>query len=217
MGSAKMTITVTSYRPNRILFCSDTYNYSVNLNILNKALQGEYTFNHKNFKEAIVKIIEDKPKIHKFGKSIGVMWTGDLFYKDKSLLRGLNMQKDVICQLEKRLRARKEKKLTNLSFYAGRFDKERSQCVLDYLYYKNGQIRRSEQYDKGNWRFLSTFSPEIKEIFHRKYDRAFLNSVTDVQISVVHAFFQEITSLYNGLAGGNPIFAVIDKEGFRWI
>ena len=56
----------------------------------------------------------------------------------------------------------------------------------------------------------------MKDIF-QKYVMGFYLSNTEQKTKIIQEFFKDVTELYAGVAGGKPVVAKIDKNGFKWI
>lgn len=206
-----MTIMIVSYTPKQILFASDTFRYYLKPDTVKAVLEHTLEINHTNFKEHIETIEFNKSKIHRITRNVGLCCGGDGTFSD--IIQNLNKRKSITKQILKRL---KQKQCDHKAFWSCHVATVRKGKVqLTSIFYKNGKIT-TKQHTKDNIEF-SSFTPEMKDIFFKKYVMLFYISNIKQKIQVVNEFFNEITELFNNLAGGEPKIAKIDSEGFQWI
>lgn len=200
---------IVSYTPDEILFASDTFRYYLKSDTVKAVLEHTLEINHKNFKEHIEKIEFNKPKIHKITRNTGLIAGGDGRLND--VIQNLNKRKNIPKQIMERL-----EQYDHEAFWSCHVATVRKGKVqLTSIFYKNGKIT-TKQHIKDNIS-LDSFAPEMKDIFFKKYVMQFYISNTQEKIKILNEFFNEITELFNKLAGGNPKIAKIDSEGFKWI
>jgi hypothetical protein len=138
---------------------------------------------------------------------------GDGEFSD--VIEGLNKRKNIPKQILQRL---KQKKLDRKAFWSchiARFNKNKNKVELCSIFYENGEIRTRENI-KDNIEF-SSFAPEMKDIFFKKYVMGFYLANTQEKIRILHEFFTEISKLYNNQAGGKLLVANVTEKGFKWL
>ena len=201
-----MTIDIVSFTPSEIILASDTRRYYPKKGVVEKTLSGEIQIDHANIKEYIDKIETDVPKIRELGESRALIYGGDGQFLD--VIEGLNDHENISNQIMERLK-RKEKITAYWSCHVAQLGK------LTTIIYKNGEIETKEQTTENIW--VSSFTPEVKDIFFKKYITAFYLGDTEEKVKSIQEFFKEITELFHGDVGGLPVIARISKDGFEWI
>lgn len=166
---------------------------------------------HANFNEYVERIETNAPKIHRLTKNVTLICGGDGSFID--VIQNLNNHKNVANQILERL---KKKRLTAFwTCHIGKFNKKTGKTELTNITYENGSVKAEESVADSI--FFDSFTPETKDIFFNKYAMPFYISTTTEKTKILQEFFKEITELYDGLAGGIPIIAKIDKNGFQWL
>jgi len=205
-----MTIMIVSFTPKEILFASDSFRYFLKEGTTEDVLKHTLEIDRTNLKDHIETYETNCPKIHKITKTCGLIAGGDSRFSD--IIEGLNTRKNITKQIMERLQ-QKGKLTAFWSCHIGRFRKGKAE--LTSIVYEKGSINVKESV-QDNISFDS-FAPEMKDVFFKKYVYPFYLSDLKCKITILNEFFTEITQLFNGLAGGTPIIAKIDKDGFRWI
>jgi hypothetical protein len=206
-----MTIAITFFSKNEIVLISDQYRYSLNDDVLKEVLSHKLEITHENFEQSVQTIERDAPKIFRFGKNTGIIAAGDCRFS--SILTTLNKRGNIIKQILEQL---KQKKLGGFwSCRIGKYNVKKEKAEMVSITYENGQVNITE-HDRDTIGFDS-FSPEMKDIFFKKYATIFYIGNTKEKTMVVKEFFAEISALYNNKAGGQAVIAKIDKDGFAWI
>jgi hypothetical protein len=206
-----MTIAVTFSSKEEILLVSDQFRYLLKDNVVEDALAHRLIVTHENFEQCVQMIERDAPKIFRFGKNMGIIAAGDTRFS--SILTTLNKRGNIKTQILAEL---KKKKLEGFwTCRIGKYNRKKEKTELVSITYENGNVDITE-HDRDTIGFDS-FSPEMKDIFFKKYAMLFYLGHTEEKITVVKEFFDEISKLYNNMAGGQAVIAKIDKDGFRWI
>ena len=206
-----MTILIVSFKPDEILFCSDTFRYYLKPDTVKDVLEHRLEITHANFKDHIEKIETDNPKIHQINKNVGLICGGDGFFNN--IIEDLDAKKNIPKQIKKKLEQKKCDHSAFWSCHVGRFAK--GKCELTSIVYKNGIIETEEH--AGDHVSFDSFAPEMAKLFFSKHVSQFYISDTNEKIKILTRYFKEIAELYNDLAGKTPIKAKIDSEGFKWI
>lgn len=208
-----MTIGISflDFAKNELTFISDTYRYLLKDGVVKDVLTHRLEVTHKNFEDCIQSIYNDAPKIFKFGKNTGILAAGDTRFS--TILTTLNKRGDIIKQILDELKQRKIEGFWSCRI--GKYNRKKEKIELTTVTYENGKVEVIE-HDRDTVGF-SSFSPEMKDIFFKKYATSFYLSEMEEKITTVKEFFEEISTLYNNKAGGQPIIARLDKNGFRWI
>jgi hypothetical protein len=201
-----MTINIIGFTPTEIIFASDEKRYYPKKDVVEKTLSGEIQIDHKNLREYIAEIETDVPKIRQLGKSTALIYGGTGDFLD--VIEGLNEHENISDQITERLKC-KEKITAYWNCHVAQLGK------LTTIIYKNGEIETKEQVTENIW--LSSFVPEVKDIFFKRYITAFYLGDTEEKTAVLQEFFKEITELFHGDVGGLPVIARISKDGFEWI
>jgi hypothetical protein len=162
--------------------------------------------NHQNLKDMIELVEGNAPKIQQINDKTVIACGGDSRFAE--LTQNLDKEKDVAEQILERLRQKPKQK----AFWVCRIAEYGS---LKTILYENGEIK-TETHTNEMIGFDS-FAPEIKEVFFKKYVMDFYLATTEEKIKIIHEFFKEITTLFDGLAGGIPQIALINENGFQWI
>jgi len=189
---------IVSFTPKEILFASDSFRYYLKEGTVEDVLSHKLEINHTNLKDHIETYETNCSKIHE-----GLICGGDGRFSD-IITEGKNTPEQIIERLK-----RKGKLNAYWSCHVGELGK------LTNITYKNGEIETKEQTTDNIW--FDSFSPEIKEIFFKKYIMQFYLANTQEKIKIIHEFFKEITTLFNGLAGGTPQIAILNENGFNYI
>jgi len=206
-----MTIGITFSDYKEIMLVSDEYRYLLMDGVVEDALSHKLQITHENFEQCVQTIERNAPKIFRFGKNIGILATGDCRFS--SILTTLNKRGNIKKQILEQL---KRKKLEGFwSCRIGRYNTKKETAEMVSITYENGKVTTTE-HDRDTIGFDS-FSPEMKDIFFKKYATIFYIGNTSEKIMVVKEFFDEISKLYNDKAGGQAVIAKIDKDGFKWI
>jgi hypothetical protein len=206
-----MTIAITFFSKNEILLVSDQFRYLLKENVVKDTLTHKLEVTHKNFEECVQSIYHDAPKIFRFGKNTGIIAVGDSRFS--SILTTLNKRGNIRKQVLEELKKRKQE-----GFWCcriGKYNMKKEQAEMVTITYENGKVNIIE-HDQDNIGFDS-FSPEMKDVFFKKYATIFYIGNTEEKSMVVKEFFDEISKLYNNNAGGQAVIAKIDKDGFAWI
>jgi len=206
-----MTIGITFSDYKEIMLVSDEYRYLLMDGVVEDALLHKLQITHENFEQCVQTIERNAPKIFRFGKNIGILATGDCRFS--SILTTLNKRGNITKQILEQL---KQKKLEGFwSCRIGKYNTKKEKTEMVSITYENGKVNIIE-HDRDTVGFDS-FSPEMKDVFFKKYVTAFYVGNTEEKITVVKEFFEEISTLYNNKAGGEPVIAKIDRNGFQWI
>jgi hypothetical protein len=195
---------IVSFTPKETVFISDTFRYYLKHGTIENVLNHTLEINHNNLKEHIETYETDAPKIHRITKNIALICGGDGRFSDIS--EGLNECENTATQILQRLK-RKGKLGAYWSCHIPQLGK------LTSITYKNGEIETQEQTTDNIW--FDSFAPEIKEIFFKKYINLFYLATTQEKIKIINEFFKEVTTLFNGLAGGTPQIAILNEKGFQ--
>lgn len=208
-----MTITIAWFSPEQILFVADKFTYTIPNAILKPFLNGSKQITHQNMKKIVMKAEQTTPKIHKLSKNKGIIFGGLRTLEDA--IQKLNPRKNLTKQIVEKLKQHKEK--TKWSCIIGSYKKKRCECI--HIIYINGNVQTRQITNRINEGItIDAFSTEIMELFKLKYVHLLLLSTTlEEQIQTFKQFFCEITTLFEGLAGGEPQIAKIDKKGFQWV
>jgi hypothetical protein len=206
-----VTISVTFSSKDEILLVSDQFRYLLKDNVVEDTLAHRLTVTHENFEQCVQTIERDAPKIFRFGKNIGLIAAGDTRFS--SILTTLNKRGNIRKQILDEL---KQKKIEGFwTCRIGWYNRKKEKTEMVSITYENGKVDVTE-HDRDTVGFDS-FSPEMKDIFFKKYAMLFYLGDTEEKTVVVKEFFDEISKLYNGKAGGQAVIAKIDKDGFKWI
>ena len=172
-------------------------------------LEHRLIVDHNNFKEYIESFETNAPKIHRLTKKTALCSGGDGSFSD--VIQNLNPRKNISKQILERLKKKHQKAFWFCHIATVRKGKP----TLTSMSYEAGEIKTEESV-KDNIT-LNSFAPEMRDIFFGKYVMPFYISTTGEKTKILQQFFDEISKLYEGQAGGTPIIAKIDKDGFRWI
>jgi len=189
---------IVSFTPKEILFASDRFRYYLKEGTVEDVLSHKLEINHTNLKDHIETYETNCSKIHE-----GLICGGDGRFSD-IITEGKNTPEQIIERLK-----RKGKLNAYWSCHVGELGK------LTNITYKNGEIETKEQTTDNIW--FDSFSPEIKEIFFKKYIMQFYLANTQEKIKIINEFFKEVTALFGGTAGGVPQIATLNEKGFQWI
>jgi hypothetical protein len=202
-----MTIMIVSFTPKEILFASDTFRYFLKEDTTERVLNHTLEITHDNLKEHIESYETNAPKIHKLGKSTGLIAGGDGRFQ--SVIENLNPRRSIKKQILERL----EQKGKLDAFWSCHIGRVREGKVeLTSIVYESGKITTNE-HNKEDITFDS-FAPEMKKRFPFM---VFYLANTQEKITVINEFFKETTARYGGLAGGTPQIATLNENGFQWI
>jgi hypothetical protein len=153
---------------------------------------------------------QDAPKIFRIGKSTAILACGDERFK--SIITNLNKRKNISKQVTEQLKHRKLN--AYWACHVARFNKRTEKMELTSFLYQSGEIK-IEEHDRDMIQ-MDTFSPEMKDAFQKNV-MIFYLADTNEKIKIVRFFFDEISQLYDGQAGGAPIVAKLDRNGFQWL
>lgn len=201
-----MTILIISYTPSQILFASDSYRYYLKDGIVEDVLTHKLEVNHTNFEKHIETFQTDCPKIHRVTRNIGLICGGDSRFSD--IIEGLNKHKNI----EKQITERLQQKGTLKAFWSCHIGRTaKGKVELTSIIYECGKISATEHKEGV---VFDSFAPEMQKLFPFM---PFYMSNMEQKVKIVNEFFEQISKLYNGMAGGTPIIARIDRNGFHWI
>lgn len=205
-----MTILIYACTPEELLLCSDLFRYNHKKGVLEAFWEGTFKFDHTNFKDNLKSAETNAPKIFQITKNTALMRGGDT--RLNHAVENLNAEQDIPKQIIDRLRHTNIEPPSIWGCYVGSFYKDG--CAIQSIGSKNGEVTY-QRVDVGV--IIDTFSQEIIDIFHRKYVTDFWFLGINAKIKILNSFFEEITKLYDGLAGGTPQICQINKEGFKWL
>jgi hypothetical protein len=205
-----LTICITTFNPDQIIFASDQLAYQWKDNLLDLFFDEKMTFDHTNIKGCIEKVLVNKyPKILKIGSHTAIIRGGDV--RLNHVTDGLDTTTSIVEQIISRL------KQTNIkpSIWACEVGSFTDSCSVHSITYHNRTIQKQHNIIGQS---INTLSQEIVDIFHKQFATDLWFAETNAKkIHVLNQFFKEISDLYNGLAGGIPIIALINREGFKWL
>lgn len=205
-----MTITIAWFSPKQILFVADKFTYTIPNAILEPFLNESKQITPQNMKEIVMKAEKTTSKIKQISKNKGLIFGGLCTLNDA--IQKLNPRKNLTKQIIEKLKQHKEK--TKWSCIIGSYEKNRCKCTE--IIYTNGKVQTRELTNESIT--IDAFSPEIVELFKVRYVQPLLHCTTlEQQIQMFKRFFRKITTLFKGLAGGEPQIAKIDEEGFKWV
>lgn len=204
-----MTICITTFNPEQLVFACDQLTYHWKNNFLEDFFNGKIKFDHTNLKTYIKRVEKSEPKIIQLNSHMAIMRGGDV--KLNSVVEDLkkaNIKQQIIQRL-------KQLNITPSIWECaiGQFTKNK--CCVEFISYHNGIIK-TEQHIIGQT--INSLSQEIVDIFQKEYaTNLFFAETNTEKIRILNQFFNKITELYDGLAGGTPIIAIINREGFKWL
>jgi hypothetical protein len=172
-------------------------------------LEHRLIVDHNNFKEYIESFETNAPKIHRLTKKTALCSGGDGSFSD--VIQTLNPRKNIPKQILERL---KKKHLTAF-WFCHVATVRKGKPTLTSISYEAGEIKTEESVSDNIT--LNSFAPEMKDIFFGKYVMPFYIGTTGEKTKILQEFFDEIGKLYEGRAGGTPVIAKIDKDGFKWV
>jgi hypothetical protein len=206
-----MTILITSYTSSEIVLVSDLFRYVLKKGVLEDVLNQKLQITHENLKERVERIEKDAPKIHRLTKNVALSCSGDCSFND--IIQNLNARKDVPKQILARLQNKKLEAFWTC--HVASFNKKTGKAELTSIIYEKGSLKTKESTQDNIT--LDSFALETKDLFFKKYGMVFYVGSTEEKTKIIQEFFSEITELFQGDAGGEPIIAKIDKDGFKWI
>ena len=207
----RMTIIIVSYTAQEIVLVSDSFKYVLKDGVLEDVLGHKLEITHANLNEHVERIERDSFKIHPLTRNMAVCCSGDSSFGD--IIQHLNVREDIPKQILARL---ENKKLTVFwTCHVARFNEKTGKAELTSIVYDRGTIKTKEHAQDNI--SLDSFAPETAELFFKKYAMVFYVGNTEEKTKVVQEFFEEITEIFQGNAGGIPTIAKIDKNGFHWV
>lgn len=206
-----MTVLVVSYTASEIVLVSDEFKYVLKNGVLGDVLSRKLEITHTNLNEHVERIERDSFKIHPLTQNMALCCSGDTSFSD--IIQDLNVCEDVSVQILARLQ---NKNLNAFwTCHIAKFNEQTGKAELTSIIYDRGTIKTKES-TQGNIS-LDSFAPETADLFFKKYVMDFYISNTEEKVKIIQEFFKEITEIFDGNAGGIPIIAKIDKDGFRWV
>jgi hypothetical protein len=172
---------------------------------MNRVLERTIILTHQNLENYVNHIETNRTKIQKLTNDKAIMSGGIQDLND--ILKNLDAKHNIVAQITTRLKQKNIKGLW-VCYVA-------EPNSLHTITYRNGNVTVEEEQPKTIR--LSCFTPECEELFKAKYYTIFSLATIKEKVQVISDFFEEVTKLYEGLAGGKPIMAKLDSEGFKWI
>jgi len=174
--------------------------------VLNHTLE----VNHSNFKQHVKVVEQNAPKIFRIGKNTAILACGDERFR--TIIDNLNKRKNISKQIAEQLKNRKLS--AYWSCHVARYNKRIEKMELTSYTYESGNVK-IVKHDRDNIE-LDSFSPEMRDVFQKNV-MIFYLADTEEKIKIIQFFFNEIDALYGHVAGGAPIIAKLDRNGFQWL
>ena len=204
-----MTIVITYLDKDKILFFGDFFKYFVRHSDEAETAKG---ITPQNFDRLVHHYETNRIKIRKLSNSMVLADAGDDVTNE--IVGNIDPDENMPSQIIARLGKLPAYKLKNINWSARIGIWIRNRAILYSIICENNIMRAFES--TGRFFALDTFEP-LYNLFKTAYLKAFDLSTTDSgKKRVVQDFFNDVSDLYDGRAGGKLKCAKLDRGEFKW-